>query len=194
VERSQDGKEVLRRLDYEPTEPQPQKVLARADDKSICILERNERETRVRVLALQESSKSDGDAVSDWGIVFTASIRKPPAPPEVPAFLNRNPPIKLEDTIRQPLIRNELAEVSQAAVQLAVAIDGSGSYLRTADGLPLRRVTDTPNLKWAALSRDPDGRIILFQTDGATVEEFRIGKLNQMMAFDAGDYEWTPQR
>jgi len=23
------------------------------------------------------------------------------------------------------------------------------------------------------------------------VEEFRLKKLNQMMAFDAGDYEWT---
>ena len=32
--------------------------------------------------------------------------------------------------------------------------------------------------------------LTLFQSDGAVVEEFRIGKLGNMMAFDAGEYEW----
>jgi hypothetical protein len=193
VQRSPDGNEVLRRLDYGPTEPQPQKVLARLGDREICLLERNASESRVRILALQEAAKDGADAVSKWGIVFNASIRRSPAPEQLATFLVR-PSLKLETSIRQSLIPNDLTEVSQAAVQLSVAFDERGSFLRTADGLPLRRITDTPNLKWAALSREPDGGLTLFQSDGATVEEFQLRKLNQMMAFDAGDYEWTPPK
>jgi hypothetical protein len=194
VQRSPDRKEVLRRLDYEAREPQPQAVIATADNQKICLLERNASETRVRILTLQEATKDGDEAVSKWGIVFNASIRRPPAPEALAAFLNRTPPPKLETSVRQALIPNELSEVSKAAVQIAIAFDERGSFLRTADGLPLRRVTDTPSLKWAVLSREPDGALTLFQSDGATVEEFRLRKLEQMMAFDAGDYEWTPPK
>jgi len=197
VQRSPDGKEVLRRLDYEVSEPQPQTVLATADNQTVCLLERNASETRVRILTLQEAAKGGDEAVSKWGIVFSASIRKPPAPEQLAAFLNRTPPPKIEASVRQGLIPNELSEppqAAQAAVQLAIAFDEHGSFLRTTDGLPLRQVTDTPNLKWAVLSREPDGTLTLFQSDGGVVEEFRLRKLDQMMAFDAGDYEWTPPK
>jgi hypothetical protein len=194
VQRSPDRGEVLRRLDYEPAEPQPQKVVARADDQAICLLERNAGETRVRVLILQEAAKVEDGAESKWGIVFSASIRRPPAPDALAAYLNQTPSPKLEATIRQGLIRNELLETAPSAVQLGVLLDERGSYLRTADGLPLRQLTDTPYLKWAALSREADGALTLFQSDGSTVEEYRLKKLNQMMAFDAGDYEWTPPK
>lgn len=197
VQRSADGKEVLRRLDYEPGEPQPQKVVVTADNLKVCLLERNAAETRVRILTLQEAVKDGDEAVSKWGIVFSSSIRRPPVPEQLGAFLNRVPPIKVEVSVRQALMPNELVErpqAAQAAVQLVIAIDEHGSFLRTVDGLALRRVTDTPNLKWAALSREPDGALTLFQSDGAAVEEFRLRKLDQMMAFDAGDYEWTPPK
>jgi hypothetical protein len=194
VQRSSDASEVLRRLDYEASDPQPVKVLARAGHQEICLLEQNASETRVRILTLQEAAKDKEDAVSKWGIVFSASIRKPPVPAQLAAFLGRTTPLKIEDTVRQALIRNELTAVSQAAVRFVIAIDEHGSFLRTADGLPLRRVTDTRNLKWAVLNREPDGALTLFQSDGATVEEFRLRKLDQMMAFDAGDYEWTPPK
>jgi hypothetical protein len=194
VQRSPDRKEVLRRLDYGTGEPQPQMVIATADNQKICLLERSASETRVRILTLQENAKDGGEAVSKWGIVFNASIRRPPAPEALATFLNRTPPPKFEASFRQTLIPNELSEGSKAAVQIAIAFDERGSFLRTADGLPLRRVTDTPGLKWAALSREPDGALTLFQSDGAAVEEFRLRKLDQMMAFDAGDYEWTPPK
>jgi hypothetical protein len=194
VQRAPDGIEVLRRLDYESAEPQPQKILARPDDKEICLLERNASEIRVRILTLQEAANDDANAESKWSILFSASVRRPPAPEQLATLLGRTPPPKIEAAVRQSLIRNELSEVSQAAVQLAAAFDERGSFLRTADGLPLRRVTDTANLKWSVLNREPDGALTLFQSDGATVEEFRLRKLNQMMAFDAGDYEWTPPK
>lgn len=197
VQRSADGKEVLRRLDFDAAEPQPKTVIATADNQRICLLEQNESETRVRILTLQGTAKAGDEDFSNWGIVFSASIRRPPLPELLPEFLNRKPPVKIEPGVRQVLVRNELMEgpkAAQAAVQLAVAFDEKGSFLSTADGLPLRRVTDTPNLKWTVLSREPDGALTLFQSDGAAVEEFRLRKLDQMMAFDAGDYEWAPAK
>jgi hypothetical protein len=194
LQRSPDRTEILRRLDYEASEPQPQAIVVTPDNQKVCLLERNASETRVRILTLQEPAKGGGEAVSKWGIVFSASIRRPPAPEKLAEFLKRTPPPEVEATARQVLIPNELSTVSQAAVHLAVAFDEHGSFLRTADGLPLRRVTDTPNLKWAVLCREPDGNLTLFQSDGAAVEEFRLRKLDQMMAFEAGDYEWTPPK
>ena len=51
-------------------------------------------------------------------------------------------------------------------------------------------MTGTPHLKWAVIGAEGTA-LTLFQSDGAVVEEFRIGKLANMMAFDAGEYEWT---
>jgi hypothetical protein len=197
VQRSPDGKEVLRRLDYEAGEPQPQTVIANADNQKVCLLERNASETRVRILTLQEPAKDAQEAVSKWGIVFSASVKRAPVPDQLAAFLKRTPPPKVEASVRQALIPNELIEgpqAAQAAVQLEIGFDEHGSFLRTTDGLPLRRVTDTRNLKWAVLSREADGALTLFQSDGAAVEEFRLKKLDQMMAFEAGDYEWAPPK
>ena len=67
-----------------------------------------------------------------------------------------------------------------------------GSFLQTTDGLPLRRITETPHLQWAVIGREGSGKLLtIFQSDGAVVEEFKARKLANMMAFDAGDYEWA---
>ena len=41
---------------------------------------------------------------------------------------------------------------------------------------------------------EADGALSLFQSDGAVTEEFRVRKLEQMMAFDAGEYDFTSAR
>ncbi|MEI9897673.1 MAG: hypothetical protein WDN28_28390 [Chthoniobacter sp.] len=47
-------------------------------------------------------------------------------------------------------------------------------------------------MKWVVIGREGSGRqLTIFQGDGAVVEEFKAHKLANMMAFDAGDYEWT---
>jgi hypothetical protein len=76
-------------------------------------------------------------------------------------------------------------------VDVQIAIDGQGAYLKTAGGLPLLQITETPNLKWAVMGREGAKVITIFQSDGAVVEEFKARKLANMMAFDAGEYEWT---
>jgi hypothetical protein len=77
---------------------------------------------------------------------------------------------------------------------VTLVFDPMGSYFQSADGLPLQRVAETPNLKWVVMGREGGKAITVFQSDGAVVEEFKARKLANMMAFDAGDYEWAPSK
>ena len=89
--------------------------------------------------------------------------------------------------IDNPLLKNE-----PTTAHVNIGFNESGSFLQTTDGLPLRRITETPGLRWVVIGREGSGRqLTIFQSDGAVVEEFKAHKLANMMAFDAGDYEWT---
>lgn len=186
------GDDVLRQLAIATGEPQPFAVAAAADRDELFLLERNAREVRLRGLRLKETkAEADGKAVSEWEVFLSKSIAAQETFAEVSAALGRPQPPLAEERVRVGLMKNELLQIAPAALQVSVGFDAKGSFLRTLDGLPLRRVTATPNLKWAVLSREPDGAVTLFQSDGAVTEEYRLRKLDQMMAFDAGEYEWT---
>jgi hypothetical protein len=139
----------------------------------------------------ETKSAADGTTVSEWEVFLSKSIASQKDFATASARVSRVKAPAAEENIRVALMPNELLQVAPNAVQVEVAVDEKGSFLRTTDGLPLRRVTTTPHLQWAALVGESDGSITLFQSDGAVVEEFRLRQLRQMMAFDAGDYEWT---
>ena len=186
------GDDILRQLAAADSDPQPFAVAAAGDRDELFLLERNAREVSLRALRLKETKADvDGKAVSEWEIFLSKSIAAQETFVQVAAALDRPQPPVAEEKVRVALMKNELLEVAPAALQIAVGFDAKGSFLRTSDGLPLRRLTATPNLKWAVLSREADGAITLFQSDGAVTEEYRLRKLDQMMAFDAGEYEWT---
>jgi hypothetical protein len=190
VQTSADGSEIFRELEFQPNEPQPSAIAASLERDEIYLLERNDKETRVRGLRLKKiENAADGKAVSHWELFLTKSIHRFPAFEAFASHLNRTSPPQPVEKLRVSLVANELLSVAPAAVQISARTDESGSFLRTMDGLLLRRVTDTPHLRWATLTTDRDGTISLFESDGAAVEEYRLGKLNQMMAFDAGEYE-----
>lgn len=188
------GDEVLRQLAMVDAEPQPFAVAAVPDRDELFLLERNEREVRLRGLRLKETkADADGKAVSEWEVFFSKAITAQDSFARAASALGRSQPPVAEERVRIGLMRNELLEVAPAAIQIGVGVDAKGSFLHTTDGLPLRRLTATPDLKWAALTREGDGSLTLFQSDGAVTEEYRLRKLDQMMAFDAGTYNWAPK-
>jgi hypothetical protein len=90
---------------------------------------------------------------------------------------------------------NPLNQNKPGSVEIGVGFDASGSFLKTADGLPLRAVSETKNLKWVAIGRAPDSKaVVIFQSDGAVVEQFRATGLRDMMAFDCGEFEFDPAK
>jgi hypothetical protein len=189
--------EFLRRLAYGPDDPVPRRIVAAHDvtprwSEQILLLEENEKLQRVRSLALPE--KHLGGEGSAWITVVEKTIwlgngfdgiRDLLKRPSGKAFV----PDKefVVHLIDNPLLKNE-----PTTAHVSIGFNEGGSYLQTTDGLPLRRFTETPGLKWVVIGREGSGRqLTIFQSDGTVVEEFKAHKLANMMAFDAGDYEWT---
>lgn len=186
--------EILRRLSYQPNDPQPKAIVATAagQDK-IFILEDNASVQRVRALSLVGTTTEAGkqQAISDWKVEFEKSIvahqnfSLDNDQPVIAPVAGKTTPEK----ITQPLRPNPLKRDEAGSVDLGVGFDADGSYLKTTDGLPLRTISDTPNLSRALLISHGDKAIDVFQDDGAVVEQFRISATDQMMAFDCGDFE-----
>ena len=182
--------ELLRRLAIAPEDPQPVQIAASTADDRLLLLEENAAVQRVRALTLLATITDLGQAVSDWKVAFEKKITahkafvisggKPvlglaePAPPETVA-------IKL-----QP---NPLQKDKRATLETGAGFDAAGSFLQTADGLPLHTISETPRLSRIVVARAGGKSLDVFQDDVAVVEQFRISGADRMMAFDCGDFE-----
>jgi hypothetical protein len=92
-------------------------------------------------------------------------------------------------SVRVKLMPNPLDKDKRAIVELAAAFDGNASYLKTIDDLPLLRVSESPNLIRVLIMKKSDKSVDLWQDDGAGFHQFRISNVDQMMAFDCGEFE-----
>ncbi len=104
-------------------------------------------------------------------------------------------PVLTVSLVENPLDTPEKDKKKRKApsIQLRAQVDKDGAWIATADGLPLCKVTDTPNLRWAAFGRLAANRpVTFFASDGAAVEEYQISGIGNLMAFDAGTYPWNP--
>jgi len=186
------GHEVLRRLDYVAGDPQPERIEASRTEEKIFLVEQDHLVQRLRGLALVETRTTSSEGpVSDWKSFFEKKIiehqnftivkGEPVAAPGA----SPNIPEKLTQTLRP----NPLHHDEPGKVELAADKDADGSYLRTTDGLPLRTISDTLNLTRALLVPHGDNALDVFQDDGAVVEQYRVSDLDQMMAFDCGEFD-----
>jgi hypothetical protein len=119
-----------------------------------------------------------------------------------------------KDKIRVTLVSNPLDRDRAGSADLSVGFDATGSWLQLTDGLPLKQISATPNLRWAVLGRSAPGEpLIVFQSDieplkpvvpqpggdGITAlfpgnnlpKEYTITKVSDMMAFDCGGFDFA---
>ncbi|MBA3652209.1 MAG: hypothetical protein H0W66_12200 [Chthoniobacterales bacterium] len=184
--------EVLRRLDYVADDPQPQHIEASTTGEEIFLLERSDLMERFRGLALIRTTTDDAEgAVSDWKNLFDRKIiahqnfaleKGKPVPNTTAPVLQR---VQFSQTLRPDPLQHD----KPGKVDLAIGIDADGSYLKTAGGLPLRTISDTPNLTRTLMAQSIENTLDFYQDDGAVVEQFRISNLAQMIAFDCGDFD-----
>jgi hypothetical protein len=101
------------------------------------------------------------------------------------------PPVEDNATgnVKVKLMPNPLANDERPIVDLGVGFDDEDSFLKTIDGLPLCTVSETPNLIRESIKKNSDKSVDVWQDDGAVVEQFRIWNIDNMMAFDCGDFE-----
>ena len=193
---SLDG-EFHRRLAIEPAEPVPTRIFASRTSDLIFLIEEKPGLQRVRGLALESAASKGSPAstepsTSTWKTVLSKTIQASDTFAAIGGQLKLDKPFSPEEKFTVHLLSNPLLKNESSTIQVNVSFDNVGSYLQTVDGLPLRRVTETPNLKWVVVGKQGSGKLLsIFQGDGAVVEEFRARQLAYMMAFDAGDYEWT---
>jgi len=92
-------------------------------------------------------------------------------------------------SVKIQLMPNPLANDKRAIVDLTAGFDTDGSHLKTSDGLPLLTVSKSPNLTGVSIMKKGDRSVDVSQADGAGFRLFRISNLDQMMAFDCGEFE-----
>jgi hypothetical protein len=113
-------------------------------------------------------------------------------------------PLKLEDlgetspptletdgnsVVKVRLIRNPLRKEKRPVVELGIGLNGNGSCLKTKDGLPLFKLSETPNLVRAWIATKNETAVDVWQDNATAVHQFRISNIDQMMAFDCGEFE-----
>jgi hypothetical protein len=184
--------ELLRRLEYVANDPQPECIEASTTEEKIFVVEQNDLVQRFRGLELvRTTTDSTEGAVSDWKSFFEKKIiaHQTFSLENGKLVAVATTPQTQPEKITQMLRPDPLQHDKPGKVELAIGIDADGSFLKTADGLPLRTISDTPNLTRTLLARPNENTIDVFQDDGAVVEQFRISNLAQMIAFDCGDFE-----
>jgi hypothetical protein len=187
--------EFRRRLAVDANEPVPRRVFASRTSDLIFLIEEQPGLQRVRGLALEAAPATIGTdgqpATSTWKTVLSKSIIASDDFPSVAGRLGRILPFIPRDKFTVNLLPNPLLQEALTTVSVTIGFGPTGSFLKTLDGLPLRRITEAPFVKWAVIGQEGSGKqLTIFQGDGAVVEEFKAHKLANMMAFDAGDYEW----
>lgn len=102
-----------------------------------------------------------------------------------------NPPsdFNAAEVVQIKLIPNPLAKDERPIVSISVGFDDESSFLRTTDGLPLFTVSKTSNLVRAAITKNSDKSVDVWEDDGTAVEQVRVSNIDKMMAFDCGDFE-----
>ena len=183
--------EFLRRLPVLPNEPQPKAIAASLKEDKIYLLEENESRQRVRGLSLAATKREGADqTVSEWKVDFEKSIVAHKnfsiaggKPVTTPAEENAADKVKIK------LQANPLLDDDRVTVEMMIGLDADGSFIKSADGLPLCTISETQNLSRALLTLNGANTLDVFQDDGAVVEQFRITGVDQMMSFDCGGFE-----
>jgi hypothetical protein len=184
--------EVLRRLSIGAGQPLPIGIAASLERDEVFLLEQEGERYRLR--GLRKAGPKEAGAVPGWE-TFLEKNRWPSSRfSEVAARLGRSKPFVAEPQIALKSQPNPLLGGGVSDVQIAAGKDAAGSFLKTSDGLLLRRLTDTSLLLWVVLGREArQPGVVLLQSDGAVVEEYRILQPGALMSFDAGEYQLLPK-
>ncbi len=185
--------EVARRLSIGAGEPVPVAIAASQEREEVFLLERDGDRWRLRGLRRKNSANQPASGPG-WETFIEKNRWPSNRFSDVTSRVGRSKPFRAEPTVSIKAEANPFSQDASRQVELAIGTDVEGSFLKTADGLPVRRLTDTLFLKWAVLGHEEQQpELVLLQGDGAVVEEYRIRQPGKLMLFDAGEYQWPPR-
>src|SRR5213083_1594609 len=83
-----------------------------------------------------------------------------------------SPPQNSPASVKVKLMSNPLAGDKRSMIEVAAGFDSDGSYLETADGLPLFTVSESPNLTRVLVVKSGDKSVDIWQDDGSGFHRF----------------------
>jgi len=92
-------------------------------------------------------------------------------------------------SVKVKLMPNPLHNDKRSLIDITAGFDGEGTSLKTADGLPLFTVSESPNLTRVMVAKDGEKSLQIWQNNGSGLHRFRISSIQKMMAFDCGELE-----
>jgi hypothetical protein len=92
-------------------------------------------------------------------------------------------------SVKVQLLRNPLRKDKKPFVELGIGFNASGTYLKSKDGLPLFKVSETPGVTRVWIAAKNENAVEVWQDDGAKPHQFMISNVDQMMAFNCGDFQ-----
>jgi hypothetical protein len=104
---------------------------------------------------------------------------------------NPNPPAEATPaaTVWVKLAPNPLEKDRRQNIELTVRFDEKGSFLETADGLPLFTINEKPGVTRAVMKKSGPSSVEIWEEAGGPVVQFHVSDLDKMMGFDCGDFE-----
>ena len=188
--------ELLQQLPLDPADPLPIRIFASRTSELIFLIEQKPGVERVRALTPEPTPDPGKTASPDslppkWKTILSKNIFTSDTWPVASPLIHRPRPFKPEEKIRVRLVPNPLFQDASQDLDVQISVDQAGAFLRTVDGLPLCSLTENAFLKWAVMGREGGKAVTFFQSDGAVIEEFKIRKIANTMAFDAGDFQWN---
>jgi hypothetical protein len=109
---------------------------------------------------------------------------------DVGKVVNGLPDMNAATTTAQiKLMPNPLANDERSVIAISVGFDDENSFLKTADGLPLWTLSKDPSVARAAIKKNTEKSVDVWQDNGTAVEQFHVSNVDQMMAFDCGKFE-----
>ena len=109
-------------------------------------------------------------------------------------------PLKVQDLGKEPaaagssdkaqirLIPNPLVKTDRPTVDLAVGFGKQSSFLKTADDLPLYTLKEQVSGNHASILKNGEKALDVWQDEGSELDHLRVSNLDQIMAFDCGDF------
>jgi hypothetical protein len=93
------------------------------------------------------------------------------------------------NVVKVRLVRNPLRKDKRPVAELGIGSNSEGSYLKTSDGLPLFKVSETSNVTRVGIAAKNENAVDIWQDDDTKAHQYRISNVDQMMAFDCGEFE-----
>src|ERR1044071_7297497 len=93
------------------------------------------------------------------------------------------------NTVKVRLVRNPLRKDKKTNVELGIGFSSEGIFLKTSNGLPLFKISETPNVMHGGIALTNDNTIDIWEDDGNRVRQFRISNIDKRMPSDCGEIE-----